>query len=81
VPTTPALPCSAGTIKPGYSKLADGATLDVVSAFQSFGGFTAGLINEEQRSDIVRNSCPGPGACFFLAATASCELMFAMDGQ
>ena len=31
--------------------------------FQSFGGYAAGLISEEQRCDIVRNSCPGPGAC------------------
>lgn len=53
-----------GTIKPGYSKLgAGGDTLDIVSAFQSYGGFTAGLINEDQRCDIVRNSCPGPGEC------------------
>ena len=27
------------------------------------GGFAAGLINEESRFDIVRNSCPGAGAC------------------
>lgn len=52
----------AGTIKPGYSKLGGNDTLDIVSAFQSYGGFTAGLIDEDQRCDIVRNSCPGPGA-------------------
>jgi dihydroxy-acid dehydratase len=27
------------------------------------GAYSAGLITEEQRCDIVRNSCPGPGAC------------------
>ena len=27
------------------------------------GAFAADLITEEQRFDIVRNSCPGPGAC------------------
>jgi dihydroxy-acid dehydratase len=27
------------------------------------GAYSAGLINEEQRFDIVRNSCPGAGAC------------------
>jgi len=53
----------AGTIKPGYSKMGSNDTLDIVSAFQSYGGFTAGLINEDERCDIVRNSCPGPGAC------------------
>lgn len=27
------------------------------------GAFAAGLIDEAQRFDIVRNSCPGAGAC------------------
>lgn len=27
------------------------------------GAYSAGLITEEQRVDIVQNSCPGPGAC------------------
>lgn len=27
------------------------------------GAYSAGLITEEQRCDIVRKSCPGPGAC------------------
>ena len=66
MPTLP-LPHGAGTIKPGHSALGApgtvGDTLDIVSAFQSFGGYAAGLISEEQRCDIVRNSCPGPGAC------------------
>jgi dihydroxy-acid dehydratase len=59
----PSLMIYGGTIKPGYSKLGSNDTLDIVSAFQSYGGFTAGLINEDERCDIVRNSCPGPGAC------------------
>ena len=29
----------------------------------SVGAYSAGLINEEQRSDIVHHSCPGAGAC------------------
>ncbi|PSC73296.1 dihydroxy-acid dehydratase [Micractinium conductrix] len=59
----PSLMIYGGTIKPGHSQLGSNATLDVVSAFQSFGGYAAGLITEEERCDIVRNSCPGPGAC------------------
>jgi dihydroxy-acid dehydratase len=51
-----------GTIKPGHSTL-DGSVLDIVSAFQSFGAYTAGKISEDQRVDIVRHSCPGAGAC------------------
>jgi dihydroxy-acid dehydratase len=27
------------------------------------GAYAAGLIDEKQRFDIVRNSCPGAGAC------------------
>ncbi len=57
----PALMVYGGTIKPGYDK--DGNTLDVVSAFQSYGAYIAGHIDEEERQDIVRKSCPGAGAC------------------
>ena len=57
----PALMVYGGTIKPGHSKSGD--TLDIVSAFQSYGQFIAGSIDEEQRADIVRHSCPGAGAC------------------
>jgi dihydroxyacid dehydratase/phosphogluconate dehydratase len=30
---------------------------------QSYGEYAYDRITEEQRLDIVRNSCPGPGAC------------------
>lgn len=56
----PALMIYGGTIKPGYW---DNRTLDVVSAFQSYGEFIAGKIDEDSRQAIVRNACPGPGAC------------------
>ncbi len=49
-----------GTIKPGHH---EGRTLDVVSAFQSYGEFIAGKIDEETRAGIVGHSCPGAGAC------------------
>jgi len=57
----PALMVYGGTIKPGHSRSGD--TLDIVSAFQSYGQFIAGSIDETQRADIVRHSCPGAGAC------------------
>ena len=56
----PALMIYGGTIKPGYSH---GQTLDIVSAFQSYGEFIAGKIDESTRQDIVHHSCPGAGAC------------------
>lgn len=57
----PSLMIYGGTIKPGYTS--EGSTLDIVSAFQSYGGFAAGLITEDERQEIVRRSCPGAGAC------------------
>ncbi|MGR8921134.1 MAG: dihydroxy-acid dehydratase [Gammaproteobacteria bacterium] len=57
----PALMVYGGTIKPGHSRT--GEPLDIVSAFQSYGAFIAGTINEEERQDIVRHACPGAGAC------------------
>ena len=56
----PSLMIYGGTIKPGHWK---GATLDVVSAFQSYGAYIAGKIDDEERQQIVAHSCPGAGAC------------------
>src|SRR6478735_8717884 len=56
----PALMVYGGTIKPGTL---DGKPLDIVSAFQCYGQFLAGSIDEKTRGEIVRNSCPGAGAC------------------
>jgi dihydroxy-acid dehydratase len=56
----PALMIYGGTIKPGHR---DQQTLDIISAFQSYGEYLTGRIDEDTRKDIVRRSCPGPGAC------------------
>jgi dihydroxy-acid dehydratase len=56
----PSIMVYGGTIKPGHF---NGQTFDIVSAFQSYGEFVAGSITEEERMDVVRNSCPGSGAC------------------
>jgi len=56
----PSLMIYGGTIRAGCL----GETkLDVVSAFQSYGEYLAGNIDEPTRLAIVRNSCPGAGAC------------------
>jgi len=57
----PALMIYGGTIKPGHAH--DGKVLDIVSAFQSYGEFIAGKIDETARQDIVQHACPGAGAC------------------
>jgi len=56
----PSLMIYGGTIRAGCR---DGEKLDVVSAFQSYGEYLAGNIDDKQRQEIVRNSCPGAGAC------------------
>jgi len=60
----PALMVYGGTIKPGYLKQGgEVKTLDIVSAFQSYGEFIAGSIDEDTRQNVVKKSCPGAGAC------------------
>ncbi|RMG43118.1 MAG: dihydroxy-acid dehydratase [Candidatus Dadabacteria bacterium] len=56
----PAIMVYGGTIKPGCRS---GEKLDVVSAFQSYGEFLSGKIDDQERKEIVKSSCPGPGAC------------------
>ena len=56
----PALMVYGGTIKPGHSR---GEPLDIVSAFQSYGAYLSGSIDDQRRSEIVRHACPGAGAC------------------
>ncbi len=57
----PGLMIYGGTIKPGHNR--QGETLDVVSAFQCYGELLAGKMTEEERMDLLRNACPGAGAC------------------
>ncbi len=56
----PSLMVYGGTIASG--KL-NGRKLDVVSAFEALGERFAGKISEKEYHDIIRNSCPGAGAC------------------
>ena len=56
----PALMVYGGTIRPGRSR---GQTLDIVSAFQSYGAYISGNISDDERQDIVKHACPGAGAC------------------
>ena len=56
----PSLVVYGGTIRAGAL---DGKKLDIISAFQSYGEYLAGRIDENQRREIVRHACPGAGAC------------------
>ena len=56
----PSLMIYGGTIRAGCR---NGDKLDVISAFQSYGEYLAGNIDDAERQAIVRNPCPGAGAC------------------
>ncbi|MCK5716863.1 MAG: dihydroxy-acid dehydratase [Thiomargarita sp.] len=57
----PAIMIYGGTIKPGHDHHDN--TLDIVSAFQSYGQYIAGNLSEEERQEVVKHACPGAGAC------------------
>ena len=56
----PALMVYGGTIRAGHL---DGAALDIVSAFQCYGEYVAGKLDDARRQQVVRHACPGAGAC------------------
>jgi dihydroxy-acid dehydratase len=66
----PSLMVYGGTIAPGH--LGD-KPLDVISSFEALGQHMAGTITLEEFQQVVRNSCPGAGACggMFTANTMS----------
>ncbi|MCE2789761.1 MAG: dihydroxy-acid dehydratase, partial [Saprospiraceae bacterium] len=56
----PSLMVYGGTIAPGCYKDQD---LNIVSSFEALGQRIAGTISEEDFQGIIRNACPGAGAC------------------
>ncbi|TDL26222.1 dihydroxy-acid and 6-phosphogluconate dehydratase [Rickenella mellea] len=57
----------------GYKK---GDEVNISDAFESFGAYTVGKINDDERFDVVRHACPGAGACggMYTANTMSSAL-------
>ncbi len=56
----PSILVYGGTIQPGCVA---GKKLDIVSAFEALGQKVAGDINEKEFRAVVKNACPGAGAC------------------
>ena len=56
----PSLMIYGGAIAPGHL---NGNTLDVISSFEALGQHMAGKITLEEFEQVIRNSCPGAGAC------------------
>lgn len=67
----PALIVYGGTIHPGCTS--SGKTINIASTIEGYGSYVAGKIDEKELKDIVRNACPGAGACggMFTANTMS----------
>ncbi|KAF0688131.1 Aste57867_20227 [Aphanomyces stellatus] len=56
----PSLVVYGGTIRAGCR---NGERLDIVSAFESYGEYLSKRFTDDERKDVLRKSCPGPGAC------------------
>ncbi|MBT9393668.1 dihydroxy-acid dehydratase [Hymenobacter sp. NST-14] len=56
----PSLMVYGGTIRGGTFK---GQQLNIVSCFEAYGQKLQGRISDEDYRGIIRNACPGPGAC------------------
>lgn len=56
----PSIYVYGGTIKAGHYK---GKELNIVSAFEAVGEFTAGRLSEEDFKGVEQNACPGSGSC------------------
>ena len=56
----PSIMVYGGTIKPGHYK---GEDLNIVSAFEALGKKIAGQLDEIDFKEIIKNACPGAGAC------------------
>jgi dihydroxy-acid dehydratase len=58
----PAVMVYGGTIRAGC-RPGKSEKLDIISAFQAYGEYVTGKIDDDTRLSLVRSSCPGPGAC------------------
>ena len=56
----PSILLYGGTIDSGCHK---NKKLDIVSAFEAWGGNVSGKINNKEYRSIIKKSCPGSGAC------------------
>ena len=67
----PSIMIYGGTIKPGYSKLLR-KSISVTTCYEAHGAYLYGTLHAvddpsktgaEVLEDVIRNACPGPGAC------------------
>src|SRR5690606_4208316 len=56
----PSIMIYGGTIRAGFY---NDQKLDVVSAFEAYGKYLSKEFNEESLKNVLKNACPGAGAC------------------
>ena len=56
----PSLMVYGGTIRPGFL---NEQKLYIVSAFEAYGQWIAGDIDDKELQAVLHNACPGEGAC------------------
>ena len=56
----PSIMLYGGTIAPGHY---NGQELNIVSTFEALGQKIMGNLDENSFKEIIRNACPGAGAC------------------
>ncbi|KAI8993425.1 dihydroxy-acid dehydratase [Pilobolus umbonatus] len=71
----PSIVVYGGSMKKGHGTVGSckGREIDIGNAFECNGEHISGKITEEEKQDIIRNACPGSGACggMFTANTMS----------
>ena len=80
----PVIFVSGGPMKAGHTP--EGKTIDLISAFEAVGQYSAGQINDKELENIEENACPGCGSCsgMFTANSMNClseALGFALPGN
>jgi dihydroxy-acid dehydratase len=58
----PSVMVYGGTIRAGC-RPGKSEKLDIISAFQAYGEYVTGQIDDAERLSVVKDACPGPGAC------------------
>jgi dihydroxy-acid dehydratase len=74
----PSIMVYGGAIAPGHTTLLDPPKIiNISSTFEAYGALLQGEMDETNYQDIVRNACPGAGACggLYTASTStSCNV-------
>ncbi len=70
----PSMLVFGGAIRTG--RLAD-RQLDIIDAFESWGEMASGTLSQDTREELLRQACPGPGACAGMFTASS--MAFAVE--